>query len=130
MSDGVYLSAAALGAVSRDEVVPGFAQEVMRALSFRGTEAALRRTARQRLEGAAPGTKLARSLEEDFEVFTAMPAWRHVKIETKRAMLELRARLTTPGGRRGHHRRLRCAQRSTRCWPCWKPPASSSPGDC
>jgi hypothetical protein len=94
VSDGVYLSAAALGPVSRDEVVPGFAQEVLRALSFRGTEAALRRTARQRLEGKSPGAKLAKSLEEDFEVFTAMPAWRHVRIETKRAMLELRARLT------------------------------------
>ena len=94
VSDGVYLSAAALGAVSRDEVVPGFAQEVLRALSFRGTASALRRTARQRLEGSAAGTKLARSLEEDFEAFTAMPAWRHVKIETKRSMLELRAKLT------------------------------------
>ena len=95
VSDGVYLSAAALGAVSREDVVPGFAQEVMRALSFRGTEAALRRTARQRLENSAtPGAKLAKSLEEDFEVFTAMPAWRHVKIETKRAMLELRVQLT------------------------------------
>lgn len=94
VSDGVYLSAAALGAVSRDEVVPGFGQEVLRALSFRGTEAALRRTARQRLEGASPGPKLAQSLDEDFEVFTAMPAWRHVKIETKRAMLELRVRLS------------------------------------
>lgn len=94
VSDGVYLSAAALGAVSREDVVPGFAQEVMRALSFRGTEAALRRTARQRLENPATGgAKLAKSLEEDFEVFTAMPAWRHVKIETKRAMLELRVRL-------------------------------------
>lgn len=95
VSDGVYLSAAALGAVTREDVVPGFAQEVMRALSFRGTEAALRRTARQRLENpATAGAKLAKSLEEDFEVFTAMPAWRHVKIETKRAMLELRVQLT------------------------------------
>ena len=93
VSDGVYLSAAALGAVSRDEVVPGFAQEVMRALSFRGTEAALRRTARQRLDSATAGAKLAKSLDEDFEVFASMPAWRHVRIETKRAMLELRARL-------------------------------------
>lgn len=95
VSDGVYLSAAALGAVSREEVVPGFGQEVMRALSFRGTASALRRTALQRLEGASSGVKLAKSLEEDFEAFTAMPAWRHVKIETKRSMLELRARLTS-----------------------------------
>jgi hypothetical protein len=95
VSDGVYLSAAALGAVGREEVVPGFSQEVLRALSFRGTASALRKTARQRLEGATSGAKLAKSLEEDFEAFTAMPAWRHVKIETKRSMLELRARLTS-----------------------------------
>lgn len=93
VSDGVYLSAAALGPVSREEVVPGFSQEVLRALSFRGTASALRRTAKQRLEGATSGAELAKSLEEDFEALTAMPAWRHVKIETKRAMLELRARL-------------------------------------
>lgn len=93
VSDGVYLSAAALGAVSREEVVPGFGQEVLRALSFRGTASALRRTARQRLENGTVGAKLARTLEEDFEALTTMPAWRHVKIETKRSMLELRARL-------------------------------------
>jgi hypothetical protein len=93
VSDGVYLSAAALGAVSRDEVVPGFSQEVLRALSFRGTAAALRKTARQRVDTATVGTKLAKSLEEDFEALSSMPAWRHVKIETKRSMLELRARL-------------------------------------
>ena len=93
VSDGVYLSAAALAPVSRESVVPGFAQEVKRALSFRGTEAALRRTARQRLDGDPPGAQLAKMLDEDFDVFTAMPAWRHVKIETKRSMLELRQRL-------------------------------------
>ncbi len=97
VSDGVYLSAAALAPVSREEVVPGFAQEVNRALSFRGTEAALRRAMRHRLEGDAPGAKLAKMLDEDFDVFTAMPAWRHVKIETKRAMLELRHQLKELG---------------------------------
>ena len=97
VSDGVYLSAAALAPVSREEVVPGFSQEVKRALSFRGTEAALRRAARQRLEGDAPGAKLAKMIDEDFDVFTAMPAWRHVKIETKRAMLELRQKLKELG---------------------------------
>jgi hypothetical protein len=93
VSDAVYLSAAALAPVTRDEVVPGIAQEVTRALSFRGTESALRRTVLQRLESGNPGPALAKSLEQDFEVFTAMPAWRHVKIETKRSMLELRQAL-------------------------------------
>ncbi len=95
VSDGVYLLAAALGAVSRDEVVPGYGQEVLRALSFRATETALRRTAQQRLEAAPPsaGDALARNIEEDFAVLGSMPAWRHVKIDTKRAMLRLRAQL-------------------------------------
>ncbi len=95
VSDGVYLSAAALGVVSREEVVPGFGQEVVRALSFRGTASALRRTAIQRLENGTVGSKLARALEEDLEAFTTMPAWRYVKIETKRSMLELRVRLVS-----------------------------------
>lgn len=93
VSDAVYLSAAALGPVTRDQVVPGFQQEVTRALSFRGTESALRRSVLQRLEGELPGAKLAKALDQDFEAFTSMPAWRHVKVETKRAMLELRAAL-------------------------------------
>jgi hypothetical protein len=98
VSDAVYLSAGALGAVSRDEVVPGAAQEVLRALSFRGTESALRRTAQQRLEGASGGHTLAKNLEEDFEVLAAMPAWRHVKIDTKRQMLRLRSLLKAAAG--------------------------------
>lgn len=93
VSDGVYLSAAALGPVGRDEVVPGFQQEVTRGLSFRGTESALRRTMRSRLEDELSGAQLAKALDQDLEVFTAMPAWRHVKVETKRAMIELRGQL-------------------------------------
>ncbi len=99
VSDGVYLSAGALGAVSRDEVVPGYAQEVLRALSFRATESALRRTAENRLASGTSGATLARNVEADFEVLSAMPAWRHVKIETKRAMLRLRAQLKEAAGR-------------------------------
>ena len=49
------------------------------------------------VEGDAPGAKLAKMLDERFDVFTAMPAWRHVKIETKRAMLELRLKLKALG---------------------------------
>ena len=93
VSDGVYLSAGALGPLTREEVVPGFAQEVVRALSFRGTESALRKTTASRLEKPESGEKLARALEEDFAVLTSMPAWRHVKMETKREMLWLRAQL-------------------------------------
>lgn len=98
VSDGVYLSAGALGAVSRDEVVPGYAQEVLRALSFRATEAALRRNVQQRLESGTAGAALAKNIVEDFVVLAAMPAWRHVKIETKRAMLRLRFLLQTAAG--------------------------------
>lgn len=93
VSDAVYLSAGALGPYTRDEVVPGYAQEALRALSFRGTEVAVRRTASNRIENATDGAALAKALQEDFEVLASMPAWRHVKIETKRAMLRLRSQL-------------------------------------
>lgn len=93
VSDGVYLSAGALGTLTREQVVPGFAQEVLRALSFRGTESALRKTAMGRLEAPTDGVSLAKALDEDFAVLTSMPAWRHVKMETKRAMLRLRTEL-------------------------------------
>jgi hypothetical protein len=97
VGDAVYLSAGALGPHTRDEVVPGYAQEALRALSFRGTETALRRTAQNRIEAATDGGALARALHADFEALASMPAWRHVKIETKRAMLRLRAQLRDAG---------------------------------
>lgn len=93
VSDGVYLSAGALGPVTRADVVPGFAQEVIRALSFRGTESALRKTAMGRIDSATEGPTLARALEEDLSVLASMPAWRHVKMDTKREMLRLRSQL-------------------------------------
>lgn len=93
VSDAVYLSAAALAPVSRTDVVPGFAQEVRRGLSFRGTQAALQRTVEGRLEEAADGPAVARAIGEDLSVFTAMPAWRHVQIETKRQLLALQGQL-------------------------------------
>lgn len=94
VSDAVYLAAAALAPVGRDEVVPGMQQEVMRALSFRATESALRKTLTSRLERPGEdGGKLAKNLDEDFAVFTAMPAWRHVEIPTKRMMLQVREQL-------------------------------------
>ncbi len=94
VSDAVYLAAAALGSVSRDEVVPGMPQEVQRALSFRATETALRKTLTGRLaKPGGDGAALAKNLDEDFAVFTAMPAWRHVAIPTKRMMLQVREQL-------------------------------------
>ncbi|MGV3625753.1 MAG: hypothetical protein ACO1OB_33385 [Archangium sp.] len=93
VGDAVFLSAGAMGAVSRDDVVPGWAQEVLRALSFRSTGATLRNTVLQRIEVAIDGGVLAENVDQDLDVFTAMPAWRHVKVETKRAMLALRTDL-------------------------------------
>lgn len=93
VGDAVFLAAGAMGAVSRDEVVPGWAQEVLRALSFRATCATLRHTVRQRIDVASDGSVLAENVDQDLDVFTAMPAWRHVKVETKRAMLALRTEL-------------------------------------
>ena len=97
VSDAVDLSAGALGPYTRDEVVPGYQQEALRALSFRGTESALRRTAMNRIETATDGVALSNALAEDFAAMASMPAWRHVKIETKRDMLRLRAELKKGG---------------------------------
>jgi hypothetical protein len=99
VGEAVYLSAGALGASDRKAVVPGFAQEVQRALSFRGTEVAVRRRVRQRLEGTGAGPAVAFNVEQDFEALAVMPAWRHVKVETKRAMLHLRSKLKAMGPR-------------------------------
>lgn len=93
VGDAVYLSAGALGAVARDEVVPGWAQEVLRATSFRATGSTVRHTISQRLELSTDGSVLAENVDQDLDVFTSMPAWRHVKVETKRAMLALRTEL-------------------------------------
>ncbi len=88
VGDAVYLSAAASGVVRREEVVPGALKEVQRALIYRTSVADLRRSVQARLEyGKNDGPKTAQALLTDFELFTSMPGWRHVRAEPKRQML-------------------------------------------
>ena len=94
IGDAVYLSAAASGVVRRDEVVPGAAKEVQRALLYRTTVADLRRSVSARLEyGKSDGLKTAQALLTDFELFTSMPGWRYVRAEPKRQMLMVKREL-------------------------------------
>ncbi len=102
VGDAVYLSAAACGPVRREDVVPGTHQEVQRALLFRTTAADLRRSIEVRLEKAAVDLpRTMASLDSDFELFSTMPAWRHVRAEAKRQMLALRSDLAQARRRPG-----------------------------
>ena len=94
IGDAVYLSAAACTQVRREEVVPGFANELERAALFRSTAADVRRTVELKVDNATtPPNKLAKLVDVDFEIFATLPAWRHVRTEPKRQMLLLREQL-------------------------------------
>lgn len=98
IGDLVYLCAAACTNVQRRDVVPGFNREVARAVNMRSTVADVRRSIEQKLQKladvAGPGPlKLANSIEGDLEAFAAMPAYRNVRAQTKRELVELRQSL-------------------------------------
>jgi hypothetical protein len=94
VGDAVYLSAAACARVVREDVVPGFLQELARAALFRSTSSDVRRSVDLKLTGstAEPRT-LARQIEVDFDIFSTLPTWRHVRAEPKRRMLQVRESL-------------------------------------
>lgn len=88
VGDAVYLSAAATAAVRREDVVPGASQEVQRALLYRSTAADLVKQVRARLEREnEPLPRLMSALKGDLELFSSMPAWRHVHAGPKRYLL-------------------------------------------
>jgi hypothetical protein len=98
IGDLVYLCAAACTNVQRREVVPGFNREVARAVNMRSTVADVRRAIEQKLlrlaDVSGPGpVKLAVSIEGDLEAFAGMPAYRTVRAQTKRELVELRQSL-------------------------------------
>jgi hypothetical protein len=94
MGDAVYLSAASTGVVRREDVVPGALKDVQRALLYRTSVADLNRSVAARLEyGKADGLKTAQALLTDFELFTSMPGWRHVRAESKRQMVVVKREL-------------------------------------
>jgi hypothetical protein len=92
IGDAVYLSAAATAPVRREDVVPFASQEVQRALLYRSTAAELVKKVRARLEEPDESPKtLISALTADFDLFTAMPAWRHVHAGPKRRLLMVKA---------------------------------------
>lgn len=99
IGDAVYLSAAACRPVRREDVVPGFVQELARASLFRSTAADVRRNVSEKLGHAelAP-VAAAKRIDTDFDIFATLPAWRHVRAEPKRQMLRLREGLVQAGG--------------------------------
>ena len=94
IGDAVYLSAAACASVRREDVVPGFTQELARAALFRSTASDVRRNVSQKLAKPELAPKQAAKLiDTDFEIFATLPAWRHVRAEPKRQMLRVREAL-------------------------------------
>ena len=100
VGDAVYLSAATCGAVRREDVVPGFMHEVKRAALFRATVADLRRSIDSKLaERHVSVVALISDVVTDLDLFTRMPAWRHVRAEAKRRYLQLKEQLTSAASR-------------------------------
>lgn len=92
VGDAVYLSAAATAPVRREDVVPFASQEVQRALLYRSTAADLIKQVRARLEKEDETLpRLVSALTSDFDLFTSMPAWRHVHAAPKRHLLMVKA---------------------------------------
>ena len=91
VGDAVYLSAAACLPVRREEVVPGFLQEQARAALFRSTASDVCRNVAEKLANAATAPKqAAKFIDTNFDIFSTLPAWRHVRAEPKRQMLRVR----------------------------------------
>lgn len=94
IGDAVYLSAAACAPVRREDVVPGFMQELARASLFRSTMADVRRNVAEKVASAKVEPKVAaKHIDTDFDIFATLPSWRHVRAEPKRQMLGLREAL-------------------------------------
>lgn len=101
VSEAVYLTAATCGPVRREDVVPGFAHEVNRAALFRATVADLRRSIEGKLAERKPSVVAQVSdVVTDLELFTHMPAWRHVRADAKRRYLQLKEQLTNAASRK------------------------------
>jgi len=100
IGDAVYLAAAALAPVERQEVVPGHAAEVKRAVTLRTTATDLVRSVESRLlDPSTDGARRVQMLSTDFDTFCAMPAWRYVRALPKRDLLSVRETLTELHGR-------------------------------
>ncbi|WP_426756887.1 hypothetical protein [Myxococcus sp. Y35] len=98
IGDLVYLTAAAFEDVRREDVVPGYANQVAARAALRAAAADLRRSLQGRLERAARAEArarptLARQVAESLSAFISLPASVALRTPQKRQVLELRARL-------------------------------------
>jgi hypothetical protein len=103
IGDLVYLTAASLEEVLREEVVPGHALQVSAAAGLRAASTELRRSLQGKLERVArTGPEglpaLARQLEESLGSFASMPASLTLRTRDKKQLVELRARLRELSG--------------------------------
>jgi len=90
VGDAVYLSAAATGVVRREDVVPGASQEVQRALVYRATASDLIAQVKQRFAGDANVTDLTEALSSDLQLFSSLPAWKHLNSGPKRELMRVK----------------------------------------
>ncbi len=102
IGDLVYLTAAAFAVVRREDVVPGYANQMGARVALRGAAADLRRSLQGRLERAAKATDaqrpaLARQAEESLAAFVTLPASLALKTPIKREIVAARGRLREAG---------------------------------
>lgn len=102
IGDLVYLTAAAFADVRREDVVPGYANQVGARVALRGAAADLRRSLLGRMERAAKATDaqrpaLARQAEESLAAFVSLSSSLALKTPTKREIVATRGRLRDAG---------------------------------
>ncbi len=90
VGDAVHLAAASTGQVQREEVVPGASREAQRALVYRATTSELVVTIRQRLASELPLPELREALASDLQLFSSLPAWKHLNARPKRHLLRVK----------------------------------------
>lgn len=94
----VFDSASVLDEVKRQEVEPGYAEALKMALSLRSTSTDLRRLMRVRLAKVAECEPEdvewnAQQLEKELDSFGRTPAWRAIRAQDKKQILEFRGQL-------------------------------------
>lgn len=94
----VFDSASVLDEVKRQDVEPGYAEALKTALSVRSTSTDLRRLMRARLQKVAESEPEdvewnAQQLEKELDSFGRTPAWRAIRAQDKKQILEFRGQL-------------------------------------
>jgi hypothetical protein len=105
----IYDAVSQLGDCKRSEVEPGYAEELASTLVIRSTTADLRRLVHSRIEqinGALDEDVewSAKQFDKELNSFARTAAWRVLRAQDKRVILEFRHRLTTLIARSGFSR--------------------------